>query len=144
MSEASTMAAPAARAAADAVLVALRRRPELAIVFARHRDPVQGGPGSRVAHHARWGRYGPCLRMTALIPVTASSLLQGRGNAVAGSSCPGGNSGCPRRAGLPRHRRLRIEKLLHQAGHNRRRTRLLQIVSGLDGDKAGVADARRK
>ena len=67
-----------------------------------------------------------------------------RVNAVAGSSCPGWNSGCPRRAGLPRHRRLRIEKLLHQAGHNRRRTGLLQIVSGLDGDKAGVADARRK
>jgi hypothetical protein len=42
MSEASTMAAPAARAAADAVLVALRGRLGLAIVFARHRDPVQG------------------------------------------------------------------------------------------------------
>jgi hypothetical protein len=42
MSEASTMAAPAARPAADAVLVALRGRPVLATVFARHRDPVQG------------------------------------------------------------------------------------------------------
>ena len=42
MSEVSTMAAPTARAAADAVLVALRGRPGLAIVFARHRAPVQG------------------------------------------------------------------------------------------------------
>ena len=37
-----------------------------------------------------------------------------------------------------------IEKLLHQTAHNRRRAGLLQIVSGLDRDKAGVADARRK
>jgi hypothetical protein len=41
-------------------------------------------------------------------------------------------------------RRFRIEKLLHQLGHNFRRAGLLQIVSGLDRDKAGIADARRK
>jgi hypothetical protein len=46
--------------------------------------------------------------------------------------------------GQPRHRSFRIEKLLHQLGHNGRRAGLLQIVSGLDRHKAGVADARRK
>ena len=46
--------------------------------------------------------------------------------------------------GLLHHRSFRIEKLLHQLGHNGRRTGLLQVVSGLDRDKAGVADARRK
>jgi hypothetical protein len=39
---------------------------------------------------------------------------------------------------------LRLEKTLHQAAHCGRWYGLLQIVSGLDHDKAGIADASRK
>jgi 3-oxoacyl-[acyl-carrier-protein] synthase-3 len=35
--------------------------------------------GSRVAHHTRWGRYGPGLRITALIRVAASFVPLGLG-----------------------------------------------------------------